>query len=187
MIILRILEPSMKKGLVAGAAAGAMLLSGGPAQADAVDGTFTGRELAPESELHVPPITLCATFTPTPALPLEHQLALTVAGGVAPTGTAVFKNTSTKYDASPAGTFAEGSNCVGVPSGVPGTMTVTFGSNTCTASNATYKRTQSAYELTGNCGGTQYTFTGVQEPCPVIGGCPTDPDASALMQGTYGT
>ena len=181
-----IFSSSTKKGLIAGAAAGAMLLSGGPAHAGAVDGTFTGRELAPESELHVPPVTLCATFLPTSTVPLEHHLDLTPVGSLAPTGSAVFKNTGTNYDANPVGTFAEGSNCIGEPFAVPGTLTVTFGSNTCSGS-ATYTRIQSVYQLTGSCGSTQYTFTGVQEPCPPALGCVIDADASALMQGIYGT
>lgn len=186
-----ILSSPTMKGLVAGAAAGAMLLGGSPAHADAPGaGVFTGRELAPDSTLYTPPITLCATFTPTTGPDLVHELALTgTFHGVVGTGTAVYTNSTTNYDASPLGTFTAGTNCISAPFAVPGSMNITFGSNSCQGT-ATYLRVQSAYTLqfSGNCsvgGDTQVVFTGVQEPCPPALGCPIDPDASALMQGDY--
>lgn len=155
-------------------------------------GAFIGFETAPDSTL-IPLSALCAEFNPGGAFgPLVESLTLTGTfnGSTVPllTGTATFTSTSAKYDASPIGTFADGSSCVGAPFTVPGTLSINMGTVNCSTSagSAGYLRTAaSVVVMTGSCGGVNMTLTGVEEPCiAVLDPCPIL-GSDALLQGAY--
>lgn len=99
--------------VTAALAVAAILVSAGPAAAaGSGTGTFTGDEHAPDSVFTSPP---CAEYLPTAAVPLKEDLFMrgtlsynnanhgsTTAPG---SWTAVFTNSSNKYQASPVGTY----------------------------------------------------------------------------------
>jgi hypothetical protein len=181
--------------LLTAASAGSLILSNAiPAGASAGPGVgaFIGFETAPDSAL-ILPSALCAEFDPGGAFgPLVENLTLagTFNGSTAPlTGSATFTSTSAKYDANPVGTFADGSNCVGTPFTVPGTLSINMGTVTCTSTtgSAGYLRTASSVVvITGGCGGVSLTLTvGLEEPCiAVLDPCPVL-GSDALLQGAY--
>jgi hypothetical protein len=196
----KLLMTGPAKGLVAVAAVGALALANAAPAAAALPGAgaFSGYEIAPASNLYgFPPIingpvnVLCANFTPTAAAPLTETVFLTGTFNgltITPPGTAVFTDSGTSYDASPLGTFASGSLCLGVPTAVPGTLTVDVTGDHCVANSASYTRIGSnvAIESTGlnctNAGSATIVLTGVEVPTslvPVL----TGPDAN--LAGSY--
>jgi hypothetical protein len=187
------------KGLVAAAALGALALANAAPAAAALPGAgdFSGYENGPAGTvygfppiLNAPPNVLCANFTPTAVGPLMETLDLTGTFNgltITPPGTAVFVDSSTSYDASPLGTFAPGSLCLGAPFSVPGTLTVTVTRDTCVGP-ATYTRIGSNVVISStaltcaSAGSASMVLTGVEVPVkwePPLKG----PDA--LLVGTY--
>lgn len=187
----------MRKALVVGVAVVGMLAgTPGPAAGDAPGaGVFVGHEYAPLDQALIMPSLLCAEFNASGDDPLTIELDLTGTfhGLGVGNGTATFTGT-TPYKANPEGTYAMGTDCL-TPASVPGTMTLSFSDGTTTYSctddaSAEYMRrgtTAITLDYSGSCNGmaTDVLFTGGQEPCPPIGGCPTDPNASSLLEGDY--
>jgi hypothetical protein len=187
------------RGLVVAAAAGALALANAAPAFAALPGAgaFTGFEDAPASTLYgFPPIlngpvnVLCANFVPTTGAPLRETLTLTGTFNgltIVPSGTAVFEDTSTPYDASPLGTFADGSLCLGLPFSVPGTLTVTVPGDSCTGA-ATYTRVGSNVVIAStslsctNAGGATMVLTGVEVPTSLVLGSPDATLAGAYVQ-----
>ena len=178
----------MKRALITSVAAVSLLAgTAGPAAATSPGaGAFTGFEYAPDTASQPAPPMLCAQFVPTASLPLEIDMDWTgTHHGSVGGGTAVFLNTSTSYYASPAGTFSN--DACTTAYAVPGTLTITSGSQTCSAP-ATYQRSATTVieiKHTATCNGAIWDFDGGQEVCPPIGGCVVDPNASSIVEGVY--
>ena len=190
----------MKRAVAATVALASILLTAGPAQADAPGaGAFTGYEYPPESTL-IMPSALCARFNASETDPLVHELDMVgTFHGHPGTGTATVTATAPYY-ANPEGTHSDDS-CL-TPAWVPGEMTITFTSSLdgttfqCDGDGRYMRRATSVYtlEFRGECDNTgsapddaptYVLFEGGQEPCPPITGCPTDPEAGSVMEGTY--
>lgn len=172
-----------------------LMLSAGQAQASAPgSGVANGWEYAAEDQ--APFGSLCGKFVPTGLYgPLKIYLEMDPGTwhGTSGTGTALFTSTNDDYHASPVGTYGTDSTCT-IPGGVPGTLTVEFGSYTCATvgDTATYMRTAtSAYTVTAplDCDGdqvkdTDVMFEGAQTLCPCF---PPDPDPVDPVNGPSGT
>lgn len=171
-------------------------------------GAFVGAETAPTSFTTYPPLNitpLCAEYLPSSTGPLVENLSFTGTFNglniVPPFGTATLTDTGSKYDASPLGTFAPGTNCSALTVGFPvsGSWTASIpvlGGTTyaCSGTTGTYVRVQSAIviTLTGTCspsvGTVTFTFTGTEVPClplPCNPGPPYPAGDDAITQGAY--
>jgi hypothetical protein len=105
---------------------------------------------------------------------------------IAPPGVAVFES-SQNYDASPLGTFAAGSLCLGLPAAVNGSLNVTVTGDSCTG-DASYTRIQSAIVIAStnlNCataGSATMVLTGAQVPVSLV---PVLTGPSSIVAGAY--